>query len=272
MSKTSRGGNPGMKSSPPLFRRGFRAAVAPAAALCLLTGCLQGQDQTPAQAPAPTPQEQSAGTANRVVPNAAAKPQKGTSKDRLFFVLPNFLTLENSQDAPPLSAADKFKATARGTFDPAEFGWYALQAGISQLRDSDPSYGQGMEGYAKRFGVRIADGTVENFFTRAVYPSLLHQDPRYYQLGKGSRLHRAGYALSRIVVTRSDSGSTQINFSEILGSATAAGISTFSYHPSDARNIKSALGVWGTQVGWDAVSYMVKEFWPDIRRKLHPTK
>ncbi len=272
MSKTSRGGNPGMKTSRPLFRRGFHAAAAPAALLCLLTGCLRGQDQAPAQPPAPAPEEQSPATANRSVPSPTAKPQKSTSKDRLFFVLPNFLTLENSQNAPRLSAKDKFKATARGTFDPAEFGWYGLQAGISQLRDSDPSYGQGMEGYAKRFGVRIADGTVENFFTRAVYPSLLHQDPRYYQLGKGSFVHRAGYALSRIVVTRSDSGSTQVNFSEVLGSATGAGISTFTYHPSDARNIKSALGVWGTQLGWDAVSYVVKEFWPDIRRKLHPTK
>lgn len=161
--------------------------------------------------------------------------------------------------------------TARGTFDPVEFLWYGAQAGVSQARDSEASYGQGVEGYAKRYGVDFADGTVENFFSKAIAPSIFHQDPRYFQLGKGSFWHRSLYAVSRIVVIRSDAGTEQVNFSEIIGSAAAAGISAYSYHPEDDRNVESAAHVWVTQMGYDALSYLVKEFWPDLRRKIHPT-
>jgi hypothetical protein len=229
----------------------------------LLFAPFWGQDQTPAQ-PAP------AQTADVKSNNQSAK--KATSNDRLFFALPNFLTLENVGDAPPLTAGEKFKLTARGTFDPVEFVFYGVEAGVSQAENHDAIYGQGMEGYAKRLAIRVADGTVENFFTRAILPSILHEDPRYFQLGKGGFWHRASYAVTRIFVTRTDSGGTEFNFSEILGSATAAGISTYAYHPQYARNLSSALDVWGTQVGYDALSYSLKEFWPDIKRKLHKSK
>jgi len=208
-------------------------------------------------------------TGNREKSENQNQRSNGTSKDRLFFTLPNFLTLEHAANVPPLTTAEKFKVTARGTFDPVEFAWYGAQAGISQAMDHDANYGQGAEGYAKRLAVRFGDGTVENFFTRAIFPSLLHQDPRYFQLGKGGFWHRTFYAVTRIFVTRSDFGGTQFNFSEILGSGTAAGISAFTYHPKDAHNVHSVLDVWGTQVGYDTLSYWVKEFWPDIRRKLH---
>jgi hypothetical protein len=204
--------------------------------------------------------------------SASQKQTNGTSRDRLFFALPNFLTVENSGNVAPLTAGQKFKATARGSFDPAQFAWYGALAGISQAKNDEPSYGQGAEGYAKRYAQSFADGTIENFMTHAIYPSVLHQDPRYYQLGSGSFGHRVTYAISRIFVTRSDSGSAEFNFSEILGSATAAGISTYSYHPREDRNLANAGNVWGTQVGYDALSDVLKEFWPDIRRKLHKSK
>jgi hypothetical protein len=195
-----------------------------------------------------------------------------TSNDRLFFALPNFLTLEKAGDAPPLSAGEKFKLTARGAFDPAEFVFYGIEAGISQVQNHDSIYGQGIEGYSKRLGVRIADGTIEDFFTRAILPTALHEDPRYFQLGSGGFWHRASYSMSRIFVTRTDSGRTTFNFSEILGSAASSGISTYGYHPEYAHNISSALDVWGTQIGYDTLSYVLKEFWPDIRRKVHKDK
>lgn len=201
-----------------------------------------------------------------------ATPSQTAPQRRLFFVLPNFLTVDNDASVPPMTVGQKFKTTAQNAFDPASFVWYGIQAGIGQLRNSNPSFGQGAQGYAKRYGLRFADGTLENFFTHAIYPTLFHQDPRYFRLGKGGFVHRAGYAVSRLVVTRSDSGRRQVNFSEILGGATAAGISTFSYHPEDSRNLHSALGVWGTQVGYDALSLALKEFWPDIRSKIHALK
>lgn len=191
----------------------------------------------------------------------------GTSNDRLFFVLPNFLTLETAQ-ASPLSPHEKFKVVIHGSFDYVEYPWYSLLAGISQAQNSEPGYGQGSAGYAKRYGAAFADGTIESFMTGAILPSLLRQDPRYFQLGQGSFLHRAGYSTSRLFVTRTDSGQAQFNFSETLGSALAAGISTYSYHPTSDRTLANTVTVWATQVSYDALTNVAKEFWPDIRRKL----
>ena len=192
----------------------------------------------------------------------------GTSKDRLFYTLPNFLTLENASQVPPLTAGQKFKVVARSSFDYVEYPWYGFLAGISQAENSEPGYGQGAAGYGKRFGAAAADGTIENFMTSAVFPSLLRQDPRFFQSGKGGFWHRSGYAVSRVFVTRGDSGHSQANFSEIVGSALAAGISTYSYHPRSDRTLRNSASVWGSQVGYDALVYFVREFWPDIRRKI----
>ncbi|HXZ12588.1 MAG TPA: hypothetical protein VEG64_09365 [Candidatus Sulfotelmatobacter sp.] len=198
--------------------------------------------------------------------------QTGVSKDRLFWTLPNFLTVENASQIPPLSAGQKFKVVARSTFDPVEYPYLALVAAIAQAENSEPAYGQGWAAYGKRYGIAFGDNTVENFMVGAVFPSILHQDPRYYQLGKGSFLHRTIYAAGRMFITRSDSGQRQFNYSEIFGAAFAAGISTYSYHPHNDQNVDNALSVWGTQVGWDMVSTVLKEFWPDIRRKFRKEK
>ena len=194
-------------------------------------------------------------------------PQSGTSNDRLFYALPNFLTVPG-KPLPPLTAGQKFKAVTRGSFDPVEYVWYGALAGISQAQNSEPGYGQGAEGYGKRYGAAFADGTIENYMTQAVLPSLFRQDPRFYQSGKGTFLHRAAYAVSRIFITRSDSGHQQFNASEIFGSAISAGISTYSYHPHDDRNLRNTASVWGSEIGYDTITTVVKEFWPDIKRKL----
>lgn len=196
----------------------------------------------------------------------------GTSKDRLFFTLPNFLTLENASQVPPLTAGEKFEVVGRSSFDYVQYPWYGFLAGISQAQNSEPGYGQGARGYGKRYGAAMADGTIENFMTSAVLPSLLRQDPRFFQSGHGGFWHRTVYAMSRVIITRGDSGHLQANYSEVLGSALSAGISTYSYHPRADRNVRNAASVWGTQVGYDTLTYVVKEFWPDIRRKLRKKK
>ena len=212
----------------------------------------------------------------------AANDEVGTSKDRLFFALPNFLTLENAGQVPPLTTRQKFKVVARGSFDPIQIVWYAALSGISQAEDSEPGYGQGWAAYGKRYGAYAADGTIENFFVGAILPSVLRQDPRYFQSGHGSFFNRTGYAVSRIFVTRSDSGHHQFNYSEIFGAAIASAISTYSYHPGRTlvyrasgptytpsdRTLRNTASVWGSQVGYDTITLVVKEFWPDIRRKL----
>ncbi len=213
----------------------------------------------------------------------------GTSNDRLFFTLPNFLTLENVGQVPPLTTGQKFWVVFRGSFDYVQYPWYGFLSGISQAENSEPGYGQGAEGYGKRFASAFADGTLENFVTGAVFPSILHQDPRFFQSGKGGFTRRTEYAVSRIFVTRTDSGQSQFNYSEIVGSALSAAISTNTYHPrafittrynpatgtltyihnDSDRTLPNTLSVWGTQVGYDTITIVVKEFWPDIHRWLN---
>jgi hypothetical protein len=212
----------------------------------------------------------------------------GTSNDRLFFALPNFLTLQNAGQVPPLTPGQKFKVVFRSSFDPVQYAWYGFLSGISQAENSEPGYRQGGEGYAKRYGAAFADGTIENFLTSAVFPSILHQDPRFFQSGKGGFAHRSEYAVSRIFVTRTDSGKSQFNYSEVVGSALSAAISTNTYHPrafittrydpntnmlthihnQSDRTLSNTLSVWGSQVGYDTITIVVKEFWPDVHRKL----
>jgi hypothetical protein len=214
--------------------------------------------------------------------NQAGK-SAGTSKDRLFFALPNFLTLENAGQVPPLTAGEKFKVVAKGSFDPIQIVWYAALSGICQAENCEPGFGQGWAAYGKRYGAYAADGTIENFFVGAIFPSMLHQDPRYFQSGQGSFWHRTGYSISRIFVTRTDSGNSQFNYSEIVGSAVSSAVSTYSYHPhpgyhpepgvnvpyvASDRTLKNTASVWGSQVGYDTLTLVVKEFWPDIRRKI----
>ena len=207
-------------------------------------------------------------------PDASAPkfdPETGGSNDRLFWTLPNFLTLEKIHSVPPLTSGQKIKLVARTTFDPVEFPFFAFLAGISQAQNSESGYGQGAIGYAKRFGSNFADGTSENFFAQAFLPSLFRQDPRYFQDGKGGFWRRAGYAVTRIAVTRNDSGRMGFNISEVAGAAVAAAISN-TYHPASDRTVPNTLQTWGTMMGWDAVSNVLKEFWPDIRHKVHQRK
>jgi hypothetical protein len=207
---------------------------------------------------------------------------EGTSNDRLFYTLPNFLTLQGKR-LPPMKASDKFKAVAVGSFDFVEFPWWGVLAALSQAENGEPAFRQGFSGYAKRYGTTAGDSLVENFMVGAVFPSVLHQDPRYYQSGQGGGFRRTGYAISRIFITYSDSGHKQFNFSEIFGAGTAAAISTYTYHPkstyvstptnphmfiSSDRTFTNVVDVWGTQLGLDTITLVIKEFWPDIHRKI----
>ena len=179
------------------------------------------------------------------------------------------MTVENAKKLPPLTAGEKFKLVAKGTFDRAEYPFIGTEALVAQLdHDDEQSLRQGLPGYAKRYALAFGDTTVGNFMTGAVVPSVLHQDPRYYQLGTGGFFHRALYAAGRVFVIRGDSGHNQFNASEILGNALAGGISNF-YHPRGDRTLAGNVEVWYTQTAWDWVGFELKEFWPDLRRLLH---
>jgi hypothetical protein len=205
----------------------------------------------------------------------------------LFYTLPNFLTLQGAHQLPPLSVKDKFKVVTLGTFDMVEYPWWGVLAAIGQADNSEPAFGQGWLGYAKRYGSTAGDSMVENYMVGAIFPSTLHQDPRYYQSGQGGFFRRTGYSVSRIFVTLSDSGHTQFNFSEIFGAYTAACISTYTYHPRSAiistpshphefiasdRTFMNTVSTWGTQLSLDTITLVVKEFWPDVHRAMSKHK
>ncbi len=222
--------------------------------------------------PPATPQTQTKSQSNS--PPAAAKPTptpQSQQNDRIFFALPNYLTVENASNLPPLTTKQKFKSVAEGCFDPVEVVFIALQAGIGQMDNTNPTYHQGLIGYSKRFGTDYTDAIIGNFGTGAIFPTLLHQDPRYYQMGQGNFFRRFGYAAMRVVVTRSDtSGKHEFNFSEFLGNGMAAGLSN-TYHPGP-HTIASNTNVLETQILMDALGYELKEFWPDLRRLIVRSK
>ena len=194
--------------------------------------------------------------------------EKAKAKDdRMFYVMPNYLTVGSESQVKPLSWKEKFAIAAKGSFDPYEFTVVGIVAGIRQAENSSPAFGQGVEGYAKRYGAAFADQVDGNVMVGGVFPSIMKIDPRYFQLGKGSVPHRMGYAFSRIFVARTDAGKHVFNIPEFAGNATAIAISNF-YYPAADRGFGTSFSDWGTQMGLDAFGNELKEFWPDIHHYL----
>jgi len=230
-----------------------------AVALCLfiVSGAL-------AQQPADPPR------ANRdpqpVIP-APNPPIQAPEDKRIFGVLPNNRTTENSIPFHRITAKQKLTIAYKDSFDWPVYPTAALFATLYQLENQNPSFGQGMEGYAKRFGTAYGDQMIGNMMTEGIVPGVFHQDPRYFRLGEGTKKSRIAYALSRIVIARMDSGRNTFNFSEWGGNAAAAAISN-AYYP-DTRDWNDNLQKLLIACATDAFSNVLKEFWPDVKRKLH---
>jgi hypothetical protein len=206
-------------------------------------------------------------------PNAEPCQQKKNMKnvDRIFGVIPNYLTVEGAANAPPITPKQKFGLAFDGIRDPYAFFIAGAISGVSQARNDEPSWGQGWVAYTKRYWAQLADQDTGPIMSVGLFPTIFHEDPRYYQLGKGSFVHRFNYSLSRLFVTRTDSGHKQFNYSEFAGNAAAAGISNF-YYPKEERTLGHNMSEFGMQIAIDLLGNEVKEFWPDIRRKLFRKK
>lgn len=163
-----------------------------------------------------------------------------------------------------LTVGQKWRIATKDTFDYPSYALAAAFAGISQLDNSNPSFGQGLKGYAKRYAAGIADQDLGNFMTEAVFPTLLHEDPRYFRKVNGSVKGRLLWAVERVIITRTDSGGSQFNFSEWLGNGSVATLGNL-YYPNE-RGASATVQRTLTQVGTDAISDVLKEFWPDIKK------
>jgi hypothetical protein len=157
---------------------------------------------------------------------------------------------------------------AMNSFDPFVYPLFGVIAGTAQAQDNPESWDQDWSGYAKRFGLAFADNTMCSLVTTGLLPSLLKQDPRYYQGRTTGFVKRVGYAASRSVVTKSRSGHSQFNLSEIGGTFVVAGVSNL-YYPQDERTMTATLQRWAMQAMWDTLANELKEFWPDMRKMLH---
>jgi hypothetical protein len=215
----------------------------------------------------PPVQSQSQDTKN--VAHEDPKKAEDTKKkdDRMFYVMPNYLTVDNQSQVKPLSWKEKFAITAKGTFDPYEFAIVGVVSGIRQAENAYPGFGQGASGYAKRYGAAFADQVDGNIMSGAVFPSILRTDPRYFRRAKGRLGRRFGYAISRVLITRKDSGGNMFNIPEFAGNATAIAISNV-YYPASDRSFTSSLSGFTVQMGIDAFGNELKEFWPDIHGYL----
>jgi hypothetical protein len=163
----------------------------------------------------------------------AAEQIRTEEKQRLIGFFPNFYTTY-AYDTAPLTSKQKFSLATRGTFDPVAMIGVAIAAGLEQSTNAYAGYGQGAEGYSKRFAAKFVDGRTSDFLTHAVFPSLLHQDPRYYYQGSGSVKSRLIHAVSSAFLTRSDSGRTVPNSSYLLGDMCSGALSNL-YYPKANR-------------------------------------
>jgi hypothetical protein len=187
--------------------------------------------------------------------------------ERMFWVVPNFAAVNADTQLPPLTARGKLTLAMRDSLDYSGFTWTAVLAGQALAMRSDPELGTGIKGYGRYYWRTFADGVSGTFFTEGILPAITREDPRYYTMGHGGFFRRLGYALSRTVVTKTDSGATSFNWSEVVGNAMEAGLSN-AYYPPQERGLRQTARDWGAQMESAVLNNIAKEFWPDIRHML----
>lgn len=183
---------------------------------------------------------------------------------RILGIIPNYRTSPSLQGYKPLTRSEKFKVASEDALDRGTFAEAALFGGEGQLTNANRSFGQGAAGFGRYLGAAYGDLAIGDYMTEAVFPVLLHQDPRYFRRGTGSGWSRLAYAMEQILRTHRDSGGTQFNYSEVIGNSAAAAISSAYY--ADNRTAKDAALKLGIQLGDDMAGNILKEFWPDLER------
>jgi hypothetical protein len=190
---------------------------------------------------------------------------------RILGIIPNFRAVSSVRQLPPQSVKEKFMTMTEDSFDYSSIAIPAALAGYGLARNATPEFGTGGAGYGRYLWHSAIDQTSENYMVEFVMPVLTHEGTRFYTLESGSFLRRTEYALTRAVITRSDSGSKVINLSEIVGSGASAGLSN-AYYPAQERSFANTGTQWGLDIGIDAAAFFAKEFWPDINRHLFHSK
>jgi len=221
-----------------------------------------GSQQSSTPPPAPTPQDKPVQTSA-----SQSSDQQNKQTTRILGVLPNFRAVSTSDHLPPQSVKEKFVTASEDSFDYSALAVPVSVAYYSYLRNATPEFGTGGIGYARYLWHTALDQTTENYMVEFFVPAAAHEDTRFYTLGRGSFFKRTGYALSRVVVTRSDAGTPTFNLAEVLGAGMSAGLSN-AYYPSATRSFSNTGSQWGLNIAVDALAFVVKEFWPDVNHAL----
>ena len=189
---------------------------------------------------------------------------KQQEKQRVLGVMATFNTTSN-RDAAPLSSGQKFKLFFKSSTDPWPFMLAGVVSGIGQADDSYAEWGQGAQGYAKRYGAAYSDAFIGNFFGNAVLPSILHEDPRYFQKGTGSATSRFLWAAASTVWCRRDNGKWGPNYANVVGNLMGAAVAR-AYYPASERTVGDTINDGLTVSVEGIVGAEVIEFWPDLVR------
>lgn len=185
---------------------------------------------------------------------------------RLFWVVPTY-TVSNSTLPSPLSSREKFCLFVQNTRDPFTFGYTIVNAGIQQANNNLSGYGQGATGYGKRIGAGLTDQASASFFKTYLFPSLLHQDPRYFRQGPGPFKRRLVHAMIRPVVTTNDSGRRAFNWAELLGGITASSLAN-AYYPASNSGLGPTFRRGALGIPFSMLDHLIDEFGPDLERKF----
>jgi hypothetical protein len=220
------------------------------------------QDPQPAQTPKPS---QPANDPYAVSANGTKQTK------RVLGIVPNFSSVSADTKLPPQTPKQKLTLAAKNSFDYSSFLIAGVQAGISMNGNSYPEFHQGAAGYARYYWHTLADTADENFMVGGLGPIVFHQDNRFYTLGHGGFRKRTWYAVTRVLVTRQDSGSKMFNFSEVVGSGASAGLSTV-YYPKQYQTWTKVGQKWLTSDLIDCFNFFWKEYWPDVNKRVFHTQ
>jgi hypothetical protein len=190
---------------------------------------------------------------------------------RIMGILPNFTAVDSNTYLPRLFIGEKFNIAAHDSVDYSSFLLVAVLAGKGLYSNTIPALGTGAAGFRRYYWREFTDQVSGTFFTEAILPTLTHEDPRYYTLGKNGFFRRASYAFSRSFITRNDRGTDEFNISEIGGNASEAALSNL-YYPASERGFGKSAKNFATQMIITASANVLKEFWPDIRKNVFRMK
>jgi hypothetical protein len=227
--------------------------------LCTCSHAQQSQPGTLPDAPAGGSQSQTTPPVNNPIQTSVALFQVLQQKSRVF---PDLAT-----NAGPFGAWQKFKLAANNSVSLSTISQALLAAGFSQAINSASGYGQGVDGYAKRFGADMARSASDNLFGTFLIASALHEDPRFYVKKGLTPKQSVKYAAQRLVYTRSDSGDRVINFDGLLGPLASEGLAN-TYYPKTNRGVGNIFVRYGSDQGWKFCGNVLRQYWPRINRKL----